>query len=245
MDGNIPARNTVDETLVEQGAAPITPIGAGNHLVINDAFDYDLVIKGALIHNNSFSIGGIDILGAATVKVETGAVIDMAANDDAQHWAGNTGIFFEDGAYYIHHTNIPNTITSGVLFPNADVATVPVFVLADNYTYPGAFNQLQPLTLNGVLEITQGKTFTQNRGGVRNFRNGIRGDGNLVLQDSAITRITGLAELSDTGKISVNTNRALFEIATGSHTVLNNNRVITTLTTAAERYLPFQASWMV
>ncbi len=229
MDGLTADANTVDELIIENNAVLITPQGAYNKLTIVDGLATDLVIEGKLLHNNPVAGNGISIAAPATVTVKKGGAIELAAFGDAAHWAGNTNIKFEDSSFYIHNTPITNTIGAVTMFPNASSTEKPVFRIAQNYTYPGSFvSPTATLTINGLLSIDAAKTLTINGGGERLLRNGIIGDGNLVIADSSKVRITADAQLSGSGKISVNHTKAVFQIGTASYTELKNNKEITT-----------------
>lgn len=229
MDGLTADANTVDELIVESNAVLITPQGAYNKLTVVDGLATDVVVEGKLLHNNPVAGNGISIAAPATMLVKKGGAVELAAFGDAAHWAGNINITFEDSSFYIHNTPITNTIGAVTMFPNATATEKPVFRIAQNYTYPGSFiNPMATLAINGLLSIDTAKTLTINGGGERLLRNGIIGAGNLVIADSSKVRITADAQLSGSGKISVNHTKAVFQIGTASYTELKNNKELTT-----------------
>jgi hypothetical protein len=232
MDGTTPEANTVDEVTVETGAELITPQGAFSRLTVVDGAGADLIIEGKLIHSNPIAGNGIDITAPASVLVKTNGIIELAAFGDAAHWAGNTNIRFEDGAYYVHNTSVSNTISAVTMFPNASPTEVPVFKIAQNYNYPGSYiNPKSTLTINGLLSVDSNKTLIITGDGERLLRNGITGEGDVVVAGLAQVKITGDAQLSGNGKISVDDAGALFQIAATSYTTLNNNKQITSAAT--------------
>lgn len=229
MDGLTAVANTIDELIVENGAILITPQGSLNKIAVANGPGTDFLLEGKLLHANPVAGIGIDIMAPATMQVKKGGVVELAAYGDAAHWAGNSNITFEDSAIYIHNTPITNTIGAVTMFPNATAAQVPVFRIAQNYTYPGTFvNPLGKLAINGLLSVDANTTLTIKGGGERLLRNGITGAGNITIADSSKVIITGAAQLSGTGKINVNHANALFQIGTLSTTTLTGNKEITT-----------------
>src|SRR5690606_24036586 len=181
MDGLNTGANTLDETLVESGAVLITPMAANQKLYVNDAFGVDLRIEGKLLHQNGMSLGGIKIIGNAHVEVATNAEIELAAFGNAMRWAGNPKINFEDGAYFIHHTSLPGTLGSGVIFPNAGTQVAPVFVVADSITFPGRLvNPNSTLRFNGVVHIQPDAALRLGGSGKVEVREDLIGDGDLI-----------------------------------------------------------------
>ncbi len=229
MNGITAANNTVDELTVEKDAVLVTPSVAPFKLAVNDAFGDDVIVEGTLLHNNGQSIGGLDITAPASIAVKKGGVIELASFGDAADWAGNANIRFEDSAIYVHNTAIANTISPAVMFPNAAANEVAIFKVAQNNTFPGsAMNASSPLVINGLLSINNNTALTIGGTGERWLRNGITGAGNLLVIESAKTRITDVAQLSGTGDILVNSTAAVFQIAASSQTELLNNKAITT-----------------
>lgn len=229
MNGISAAANTVDELTIEKGAVLVTPSIAPFKLAVNDAFGDDITVEGTLLHNNGQSIGGLDIAAPASIAVKRGGVIELASFGDAADWAGNANIRFDDSAVYVHNTTIANTISPAVMFPNAAANEVAIFRIAQNNTFPGsAMNANSPLVINGLLSIDNNTTLTIGGNGERSLRNGITGAGDLVIVNSAKTRITDVAQLSGTGSIQVNSAAAVFQIAASSQTELLNNKTITT-----------------
>lgn len=229
MDGITAAENTVDELTIENGAVLLTPQTGSLKLAVNDAFGDDVTVFGRLVHNNPQAPAGLDMINQASMRVVKGGVIELASFGDAAEWAGNPNIWFEDSATYLHNTPLAHTIGAATMFPNATETEVPIFRIGQNYTYPGTLvNAAATLEIKGLLSIDTNKSLTVGGTGERLLRNGISGAGNILLNTSAKTRITGKAQLSGTGKIFVNNISAFFQIAPGSYTTLYNNKEINT-----------------
>ena len=216
MDGTTQTENTLDETIIEAGALLVTPEVPKQKLVVNDAIGTDLVIEGALLHNNDLSLGGIRIVGNGRVEVETGGSIELASFGNASRWAGNQKIFFDSGAYYIHNTGLPGTLGDGVMFPNAGQSDIPVFVIKDAVSFPGKqSNPAAWLNINGILEVETGDTLKTTKQAVVAVRDGIRGDGVLVARGEGEIRLTGQNSfLTGNGAIVLNDDAAFVIAAT-------------------------------
>jgi hypothetical protein len=229
MDGATAEANTVDELTIEKGAVLITPAAGSLKLAVNDALGDDIIVQGKLLHNNGQSVGGVDIAANANIVVKNAGVIEMASFGDAADWAGNPRIWFDDSAIYLHNTSLPNTIGAATMFPNALANQVALFNIAQNTNFPGnTINPADALVINGLLLVDANKSLTLGGNGQRHLRNGIAGAGDVIITDSAKTRITGKAQISGTGKIEVNSQNAVFQIAATSQTQLLNNKPIST-----------------
>lgn len=228
MRGSTAASRTLDETTIEANAVLVLPINADQQAVVNDGYGADLTVYGTLRQINNNINGGIQFLPAATALVKTGGIVELAANGYANDWAGNPGFGFEDGAIYLHNTSQSNSIGNGICFPNANGNSKPVFRIGSNNTYPPALvGQASTLTVNGILEIASGKTFTVSNDAQLNIRNGITGTGNLTASGSSIVSLTADAILNGIGSININDN-ALLEVTATSTLSLTSDKTITT-----------------
>src|SRR5690606_529616 len=133
----------------------------------------------------------------------------------------NARIFFDDSAYYIHNTSSGNTISPGVMFPNATPGQKAIFRVNQNYNFPGnATNPNLDIRINGVLEVVSGKTLTVDGNAKRFVRNGILANGQLRVVGSAEVWIDGDAVLGGSGSIELESANAALGVAAGSYTSL-------------------------
>jgi len=203
---NITELVTIDQTVIESGG--ILNYSADS-LVIADGDGDDLTIYGTFKHSVSkyapYSAG-------ATIRVKTGGILEVNNNGiSASHYGISNQIYYENGAtYYWNVSSGAQFITSNVTyFPNSTVNEIPVFRVntPDIYVGAGAPN---PTTINGIFQVDANTVYWQYEG-IKTFRNGIRGSGNIVQRSDANTCgqfiISGTnAELGGTGTLSLNSN---------------------------------------
>lgn len=203
----------IDQLTIETGA---TLERAGGDLTIQNGMGDDLIIYGRFLHSSGTTVPTFN----GNIKVKTGGILEVITNNSTSYYGMNSNIFYENNATFYWNVATSATIINGTYFPNSGADEIPVFKLkVGGFSFGG--NTSNPTIVNGIFEIEAG-TITVQYSGNKVFRNGIRGNGNLVQKtggnDSGPIIINGnTAEIGGSGLITLN--NAGLEI--NSNTVLN------------------------
>ncbi|MEI9962548.1 MAG: hypothetical protein WDM76_15940 [Limisphaerales bacterium] len=138
----------------------------------------------------------------------------------------NTGNFVYGDASVLEFNYNGSFSASGVtFFPNVDANTVPIFRNARASVSVGGGS---PTVVNGIFEVAPGLTVTWTGAGLKTFRNGIRGDGNVTQgPTSGQFVINGAtAELGGGGTVTLNANGLSIDPA--SVTTLSSDKTVDT-----------------
>jgi hypothetical protein len=190
----------VDQVIIENGA--ILSHNSGTLSLKNGTGD-DLIIEegGVLLYSG----GSAPIYDHADtrIRVKSGGKIQVNNNTAglSNAMAGNGSsnrIIFEHNSVFDWNNSLIFANFDQVYFPDVDALSIPIFRISANVGDLGSSN---PTTFNGLFECNGSISFIS--GGVKNFRNGIIGSGDIT-QTIGCGRFyfTGdTAYLGGTGKI--------------------------------------------
>jgi len=206
----------IDEVTIDAGG---TLVRSSNNLTILDGPGVDLTVNGNLIHQ-----GGNPIVfsGAATMQVNASGIVEVQNNAvDQSTYGTSTAISWAENSQFYWNVNSPFAI--GTYFPNTPNGDRPRFRVNQITSSIGNAN---PLVINGIFEIPAAGTITFAGTGVKEFREGIRGNGNIVqATGSGQFQITGIDALlaGINGATQLNPTQGLL-IAPGATVVYSGNK---------------------
>jgi len=218
----ISAGVTVDQVIVANGGTLVM----GSAFNINDGAGDDIDVQngGVFVLNIPAVIPAF--ASGATAKIETGGTLRVNQSGlTAAGTGANSSAFVYGDASVLEFNSSGAFSASGVtFFPNVDANTVPIFRNAKaNVTVGGG----SPTVVNGIFEVAAGLTVTWNSAGTKTFRNGIRGDGNVVQNTSGQFIINGAtAELGGGGTVTLNASGLSIDPA--SVTTLSSDKTVNT-----------------
>ncbi|HXH20054.1 MAG TPA: choice-of-anchor D domain-containing protein [Chitinophagales bacterium] len=238
----IAASVTADQVVINNGGT-LQYSGDGSvDFTLNDGTGTDLIIEngGRMLLNNTVQALYYE---DGTVVVKSGGmieVIDVGSNGEADGYANNEWqnnnavpyedlITWEDGAiFYWNTTQFFSTSNPfGIdYFPgNQSNSNVAIFRFNGNSGNHGGSNDTR---FFGVVEISAGKTLNFTGTGVKVFKNGIRGSGNIAQNSTTCGQfqITGNAELGGSGTITLLNTTSGMLISSASTTTLSANKTI-------------------
>lgn len=202
---------TIDQVVIEAGG---TINWTGGTITINDGSGDDLIIYGTFRHNKNGTVPG----GSGTISVESDGEIriDNGGNSDCDFYASNENITFSSRMKWKNNAifNWANTSlfsTSGLTyFPDVGESVIPVFKVTGNNTFYVGAGASNPTVIKGIFEVNSPAIVYWQNGGTKTFRNGIKGNGNIFQRSGTNTcgqfKITGTAELSGSGGLTINAN---------------------------------------
>ncbi|MBC8042100.1 MAG: T9SS type A sorting domain-containing protein [Rhizobacter sp.] len=222
---------TIDETTVEFGAALENAVAdPATFQVANGAGD-DLIIFG------EFRVSENPPGSTGTIRVKTNGRIEVRSNAVGGNgsYASNPRFFYETNAeFFWNPFPIAAFVSSGATyFPNAAETDIPIFRSGISTTVGAGATTV----INGILEVDAGRTLTWSNGGIKTFRNGIRGDGDVTQNsNSGQFLVSGdTAVIGGTGVINLNATSAAPALLISNTASLNllSNKTINTATAEA------------
>jgi hypothetical protein len=200
-------------------------------------YDFDIASDGTATDDfiifGTYEIYGIapGLASGATCRVKTNGLVKANGNagtNTSDDFARSLQIYLETNAIYEWNTINTFPSTGLTYFPNALASEYAIFRVSQTTAFP--IGGGSPTTFNGKFQANASLSF-QN-GGVKIFRNGILGTGNInQLAGAGQFQITGIAELGGSGSITLNGGGIL--ISSSSSTTLVSNKTVDlgTLTT--------------
>lgn len=196
----VAAAASADQVIISNGA---TLKHSSGIFTIEDGPSNDIDIQsGGILELASASNPPTYGVGSPAINVSTGGTVKVSATGLTAAGAGVNANNF----VYNHQSILEFTLTSAfsssgvTYFPNATAATIPIF----RTTNSGAITvgAASATTINGVFECN-GADISWQSAGVKTFRNGIRGSGNIIaLGTSGKFVINGVtAELGGAGSL--------------------------------------------
>jgi hypothetical protein len=169
-------------------------------------------------------------LGAASdILIESGGVLRITQNSaglsGAMAGSASMGrIFYEDGGIFEWNNNLSFLSSDQTYFPDAPIDIAPIFRVSLS---PGIVGAGSPnnTTINGIFEANANVTW-QNTA-TKEFRNGIRGSGNITQASNCGPFIFSgeQAYLEGSGTITLNQN-GLTTSSTGVNVILESSKTI-------------------
>ena len=234
LSSGITVRSSHTVTITAGETARLFTVQSGGILTYaNQAaggYDFDIASDGTATDDfiifGTYEIYGIapGLASGATCRVKTNGIVKANANagtNTSDDFARSLQIYLETNAIYEWNTTSTFSSTGLTYFPNALANEYAIFRVSQTTGFP--IGGGSPTTFNGKFEANAALTF-QNAG-VKIFRNGILGTGNInQLAGSAQFQITGIAELGGSGSITLNGGGLL--ISSSSSTTLVSNKTV-------------------
>lgn len=212
---------TLDQVVIEAGGTLLHTSGT---LTVANGVGDDVEIKNGGVFEWNSSENPPVINGSAIVLVKTGGILRVSNSGMTGAGTGvnGSGIQYENGSI-LEYT--PETYSFGVAdvtyFPGVAESVIPIFRVTSLNISVGSSGAT---TINGILEANS--SFSWKLAGVKVFRNGIRGTGNITQENtSGLWKITGEnAEIGGSGTITLSTPG--LEISNDVHATITSNKVI-------------------
>lgn len=232
---------TADQVIIENTAVLLNSAGA---FTIADGTGDDITIENGGVFTVGSASGPVFGAGTPTVNVNTGGILRVARSSYTGAGAGmNLANYIYQDAAIVEYTLPGQFSTSGVTyFPNVSAGTVPIFRVTG--TIAAAVGAGGNTTFNGIFETATPITFAGS--GIKTFRNGITGAGNIngsgsgkfVINGATATLGgTGTLQLPTTDGMDISTNVNLISakavtgniaLLTGGYIQLGNNDLTVT-----------------
>ena len=209
---------TIDQVVVKSGGI-LTLASGGAATIANGASGDDIIIQnGGRVNYQLAPIYN----ASATIRVNGGGILSVEVSGLTGAAAGvNASTHIYDDASILQY-NITSTPSSGnvTFFPNV-TTEVPILRFASSVTGWGAGT---PTTVNGKLDISSGIAVGLASAGVKTFKYGIIGAGNLNQSTAGQIIISGNSgELGGSGIITLGTNG--LTISAGTTTLSSNKQI--------------------
>lgn len=199
---------TVDQVVIEGGGILTNQMPASNTLTIANGAGDDIEIQSLGVYHILSTQGFVNyqtINSGATIRIKSGGAIRVGdgtlfgGSGNHSHAATSASYIWENNSFF-EWNSTGSFATSGVTyFPDVDAVTIPVFKTLVNTGNVGANSNTQ---FNCIFEANGSITFTNP--GIKFFRNGIRGTGNISESSSGKFVINGVtAELGGTGSLTL------------------------------------------
>ncbi|MBS1655494.1 MAG: T9SS type A sorting domain-containing protein, partial [Bacteroidetes bacterium] len=220
---------SVDQLIIQTGSTLTHSSGILN--VLDGSGDDITIQSGGILSLASSSNPPQFGAGNPTINVLTGGVVKISA-------AGLTSAAPLNGVnvsnyVYQHQSVLEYTLsggfaTSGVtFFPNVNATTIPVFRITNTSASNILVGAGSNTTFNGIFENNGTATVIWQNNGLKIFRNGIRGTGNIDGSGSGKFIINGsTAELGGTGSLILPTTGGM-DIGTTTAVSMISDKVVT------------------
>jgi len=162
----VDAAVTADEVVVANGGI----LSTGTNLTVNNGTGDDITVQngGKIIYT------GAPTYSSSTIRIQTGGILSVQAGGLTSNGSGvNASNHIYENASILEWNYSSNTPSaSGVTyFPDVDKSTIPIFrITSVSSSNIGGVN---PLTINGSLEIMTGVNITLASTGLKTIRNGV------------------------------------------------------------------------
>jgi len=169
----VSSNQDMDQVIIANGGVLFH---SANTLTVNDGAGDDIVIQSGGIFTLASNSNGPQFSGTATVNINTGGMLRLSASGLTNAGTGvHVSNYIYQNASVLEYTlNLAFSSNNVVFFPNADAATIPIFRTTANLGLIGSNN---PTVINGLYEANGTVTF--DNPGIKTFRNGIIGTGNI------------------------------------------------------------------
>lgn len=223
----------VDQVVIEGGGILTNQMPASNVLTIADGVGDDIEIQSSglyhILSTQGFANYQTINLGA-TIRIKSGGAIRVGdgtlfgGSGNHSHAATSTFYIWENASFF-EWNSLGSFATSGIIyFPDVDAVTIPVFKTLVNVGNVGAVSNTE---FKGIFEANGSIIFANS--GIKYFRNGIRGTGNISESSSGKFVINGsTAELGGIGSLTLPSSGLEIGSAANATTVtLISNKTIT------------------
>lgn len=172
-------------TITADASAKLLTVQSGAVLVHNNGAVFTIADDGTaatdfLVQGRYELNGRQPVLNpGATAIIATGSEVRAVSNDapgESDDFARNIAVTWQHNSVFSWNTISAFETSGATYFSGTPDAVIPIFRIQAN-TSVGAVNAT---TINGVLEIATSTNVTWNNTGVKTFRNGITGTGNLT-----------------------------------------------------------------
>lgn len=221
---------TIRNTHTVQITAPVsidqTVVAAGGTLVVSNpatAFtlqngpgdDLEIQSGGTYVHGSSAPVPTLNLNSIMRMKAGSTLRVDNNASGQADWYATNESntiqsrMIWENGSIFHWNTSQPFNTDNISFFPNV-TSEIPILKITTTQSVGSAGATF----VNGILEADANVSWSG--AGVKTFRNGIRGSGNITQEASSGSfQITGpSAELSGEGNLLLNASGLQIQAAT-------------------------------
>jgi len=191
----------VDQIIIENGGVLRKLSGGAMNLI--DGSGDDLVIQNGGVLEYAGAVIPTYQNTNVRIRVQTGGRIRVntatsGISDNLAGSASSNRVIYEDQAIFQYNTSNIFATSNQNYFPNVNSSTIPTFLLTSNIGNIGAGTNT---TFNGLFEANGNITF--NDSGLKIFRNGIVGNGNLLQTNTCGNFVINgsVAYLGGTGSI--------------------------------------------
>jgi hypothetical protein len=203
---NIIADLSVDQLTIQTGSTLTHSSGILNVL---DGSGDDISIQSGAVFKLASSANP-PLFGSvnSSINVETGGILRIAAaglTSAAPANCVNVSNYVYQHQSILEYTLSGGFATAGVtFFPNVNATTIPIFRITNTSSSNILVGAGSNTTFNGIFENNGAATVIWQNSGLKIFRNGIRGSGNIDGSGSGKFIINGLtAELGGTGSLTL------------------------------------------
>jgi len=212
----------IDQVVIESGGILIH---FGNGMLISDGPGDDIDVKsGGIFTLASASNPPVFFSGLATTNISTGGILRVSAAGLTFPGTGvNASNYIYQDASVLEYTPALAFASAGVtFFPNVNATTIPIFRTTNNV---GIVGGTAATTFNGLFEANGNITFQGT--GIKTFRNGITGTGNINGSGSGKFLINGTtAKFGGSGTLIVSAANGM-DIGGSTTVTMVSNKVMT------------------
>jgi len=218
----VTTNENMDEVIIESGGILFHSTAT---LTINDGTGDDIIIQSG----GAFTLASVNnpplfSPATATANINTGGILRVSAGGLTFPGAGvNANNYIYQDASVLEYTPALAFASAGVtFFPNVNATTIPIFRTTNNV---GIVGGTAATTFNGLFEANGNITFQGT--GVKTFRNGIIGTGNINGSGSGKFLINGTtAKFGGSGTLIVSAANGM-DIGGSTTVTMVSNKVMT------------------
>jgi hypothetical protein len=224
----------VNDGAVSQSGAITLANGATDQLTIQSGGTLQVVVSNSSATYNYAALinyqtsGNINVNSGGKISIGDGTALHIGSGYSEFGYGASTKVTWNDGAIFdINSTGDFILSTSNrTFFPSVSSGISPIFRISAISGNPGGSS---PTIINGIFEPNVNITWTGT--GVKTFRNGISGSGNLT-QGTACGQfvLSGTAQLGGSGILTLDANDLSI---TGTTTLTTNKQIDMALGTSA------------
>lgn len=169
----VSSNEDMDQVIIESGGILFH---SANTLTVNDGAGDDIIVQNGGIFTLASNSNGPQFTGTATANINSGGMLRLSATGLTNAGTGvHAANYIYQHASVLEYTPVLAFASSGVtFFPNADAVTIPIFRTTANL---GLIGGISNTVINGLYEANGSITFSNS--GIKTFRNGITGTGNI------------------------------------------------------------------
>jgi autotransporter-associated beta strand protein len=195
-DITVNSAQTADQLAINNGATLTHTSG----LTVNNGTGDDVTVEsgGTIIY-----LGLPTYTASSTIRINAGGVLSLRGNFAGNGTGVNASTHIYDHSSILEWNNATGTLNTGVTyFPNVAPDTIPIFRFSTS-TGSGSFGTSFTELFLGVLDVASGVNITLTGAGIKTFRNGITGAGDITLSQGQITIDGNNAVLTGSGILTL------------------------------------------